>query len=146
MVQPSGSNSSAYEFLAAAYRQRRDDGLQRNGAVGEFLPRVAYAGHRGPKCFVQGHREEGRRRIRSVVHILVEQALGAALSAHQTDRVNVEEQRCFAARLTGLRIEYPGLAEAQLDRVQPVGMLVQQKAEVGCRLMGARDGQKHTAT
>lgn len=62
---------------------------------------------------------------------MIEQAIALTLAPNQTNQIDVEHQRGFATRLAGLGVEYPGLTKGQLDLVQPVGMLVQQKSVAG---------------
>jgi len=74
---------------------------------------------------------------------LVQQPVGLTLAAHQADGVDVEDQSRFAALLGGLRIEQPDPAKIELGLVQPVRVLVQQKAKVGGWPVGCGDGEEH---
>ena len=112
-------------------------------AIGEFLPRVTDAGHRGPECLVQGNREKRGCGVGAVVHILIEQALRLALAPNQTNGVDIEDESCFATPIAGVGVEHPRFAEGLFDLVQAPGMLVQQISQIGRRLICGGNGQEH---
>ena len=45
---------------------------------------------------------------------------------------------------TGLRVEDVGLAEAQVEDLEPLRVLVQQVAQIGGRSVSRRDRQQHS--
>jgi hypothetical protein len=128
---------------AAASRQRRDDDFQRDRLLGQFRPLARGSGHGGTQGPSHGDRQEGRRGVGAVVDVLVQQAVGATLAAHQRHGIDIQNQRRLAARLGHFRIEDVRLAERQLGLMGAAGVLVQQEAQVGRRLVGGRDGQIH---
>src|SRR4029079_5133290 len=91
------------------------------------------------------HAEEGRRDIRAVVDVLIE-SRETDTAPDQSDWVDVEEKCGRAAIVRRLRIEDGRLPEGRRKGRQPLGVLVQQVAEVSRRPMGGRDRQQHVVT
>ena len=141
---PAERRKETLQQIAVARRgQRRDDDLQRDRRRRELRPLARDAGHRRAERLVERDRKEGRRRIGTVVDILIATPFGAAATAHQSDRVEIEDQRCLAALRIGLREKHGSTSKGQLDFMGAIGMLHQQKAEIGGRLMRGGDGQIH---
>jgi hypothetical protein len=69
--------------------------------------------------------------------------LDAALAANQFDRIDLQRDCRGTALLARLRIEQGRSAETELDRMDIVGMLHQQKTQVGRRAMRGGDGREH---
>ena len=67
----------------------------------------------------------------------------AALLPHETDGVDVENQRRCATCVSSFRIGHVRLAESELDAVQPSRILVEKESKVGRRLMRRRDREEH---
>ena len=132
-----------HQLGATLRRQRADGDFERNGAVGERLALARGARHGGAKHPVERHAEQRRRGIRTIVDILVEQALGLAAPPHQLDRVDLEQQHRLAALGAGFRKQHIGPTEGVLGLVHASGMLHQEIAEIGRRLVGGGNRQKH---
>ena len=131
------------EILGAPHGDGRDDDLERDRRVGQRLPLLRAPGHCRAERAHQRHRQEGRGGIRPIVYVAVEQPVAVAAPAHQADGVDVEDQRGLAAGVGRLGEEHGGATEGELDLVQALGMLGEEVAEVGSRLVGRGNGEKH---
>ena len=82
-----------------------------------------------------------------VIHVLLqgETLAAGAPAAHEAHGVEVEQQGGGAALGGGFGVEYVGLAPGHLHALQARGVLVEQVAKVGGRLVGDSDGQEHGA-
>ena len=131
---------------ATAARQHRDRDLERDGGVGELLARPAGAAARGAEHV--GHRDAEQRRggVRPVVDVLREAEVGrvARPRPRQSHGVDVEDERGRAALVGGLGVEDGDGAEGLGELLHPVGVLVEQVAQVGRRGVGGRDGEEHS--
>ena len=78
-----------------------------------------------------------------VVDVLVLRSSLAATTADHSDRVDVEQHRRSAGLLSRFRVEDRRVAKRELPRVDVLRVLVEQKPEVGRRLMGRSNGQEH---
>ena len=128
------------QLLASAERHGRDVRLEKDRRGGQLGLRAAAAAQSGPEHARYRHAQERRRDVRAVVDVVAQHRPG---SAHQRQRVDVEQQHRGAARLLGRRIEHVRAAEGQVERLQLPRALVQQVPEVGRRLVGGRDRQQH---
>lgn len=119
--------------------------LQRKHAALEVRTQRAGAAQRGPEDLAERDREHRRRGIRAVVDVVGETGgrAGEATSADQPDRVDLEQQRGRAALVTGLGIEDVCRAHGHVEALHPVGVLVQQEAEIGRLRRGGGDGKEH---
>ena len=143
-VQPSGSKRLLGQRGAAAAAQRRHVDAERDAAVGELGLGVAAAGQRGPEGLLEGHREHAGGRVRAVVDVLGELAAARfGLAADQGDGIDLEQQRGGAAPGRRLGIEDVRRTRRGVERLQPVGVLVQQVPEVGRGRPGGGDRQQH---
>src|SRR5262249_42733817 len=66
-----------------------------------------------------------------------------AAAAHEADGIDLEHKSRLATLGRCFREEDESAAEGKLGLVQPLGMLHQQKAEIGRRLRGRGDRQEH---
>ena len=141
---PQRLEQSTDELRAALGGHDGDPGLQRDRRGRQLLMTLARPGHRGLEHRHQRHRHERRRDVGPVVHVLREgEARGAAASPHQTNGIDVDQQRDGAPLRRGLRIEDARPPERQRDRLLAVRVLVQQKAQVRRRLMRRRHREQH---
>ena len=130
--------------LAAAHRQSIKSGLERNRRCRQLGPILRAAVHRRAEDLGDGHAEERRRDIGTVVDVLIERPLSPlAGAANQSDRIDFEHQARGAAFGRRFRIEDVRLAEGQVERLESIGMLLQQVAEVGRRGMRRRQREQH---
>ena len=63
--------------------------------------------------------------------------------ANERHGVDVEQQRGRAPFFGDFGVEDVGLAETQVERLYPVGVLVQQISQVGRRLVGRGGREEH---
>ena len=105
------------------------------GVSASCRPVPAAALESGAEDAGQGDAEEGRRHVGAVVDVLPQGAavagVGAPGAAHETDRIEIQQQRRLAAVLAGLGVEDVGLSEGQGEGLAAGGVLDQQVAEVG---------------
>ena len=95
----------------------------------------------GPR---QGDAEEGGPDIGPVVDVLVERpGFRAPAASYQRHRIDLQQEGEGAALLIRLGIEEVSRAEAQACLLRPVGVLVQQEAEIGRWPVGGAQGQQH---
>src|SRR5712691_2533779 len=137
---------TAQEVFAAPARQNRDARLQRDCLLCEFRPVLAAPAEGRAEHASDGDAQEGRSDVGPVVHILLQRAglAGWALPpAHEPYGVHLQHQRGRAAFRRRLRIEDVGLAEGEIERVQPRRVLGQQVAQIGGRSGGCRKRQQH---
>ena len=132
-------------LLTASARYHSQSCCQRNLLIRQFRSPLAPARHSSSQCTAHRHAEERREYVRSVVHILIESAalVLSPFSAHQADRIDIEQNRRRAALRRRFRIEKMGLTERQLERMHPLRILVKQVSQVRRRLVRSRDGQQH---
>ena len=130
---------------AAADRQDVEPGLQGDRRRGQVGPGRAAALERRAEDLGDGDAQERRRDVGPIVDVLVRRALRGPLAADEADGVDVQHQGGLAAVGGGLRVEDVGTAEAQVVALEPIGVLVQEEAEVVGRRLRGRDRQQHRA-
>jgi hypothetical protein len=130
---------------AAAHRQRRHHGAERERLLHQLRALRAAAAERGAQRLGDRHRQERGCRIGPVVDVLIEQAsiLAAAAAADEADRIDVEHQDEGAALLVRLGIEHVRAPEGQLQLVAARRVLVQEIAKVRGRPVSRRDRKQH---
>jgi len=82
----------------------------------------------------------------AVVDVLLQDVPASAalvIAAHQADRVDVEQQHRSTPLGSGLDVKDVRLAVRNVKRLAARGVLVQQVPQIGGRLMGGADAQKH---
>ena len=132
------------EPLAAPHRQHVDPGRERDRRRRQLGPVLAAALEGRAEDLGDRHAQERRGGVGPVVDVLGQQeALVGVLAPDHAHRVHVEQQAGRAALGADLGVVDVGLAEAQVERLEPVRVLVQQVAQVGCRSVGRRDRQQH---
>jgi len=131
------------ERFAASAGHSRESCFQRQLRRREFGFPLAPTAQRGVEPTRKHDREQRRCDVRPVVDVLALSTALATTATHHSDRVDIEEDGRRARFLARLRVEDRRLAERELPRVYMLGMLVQQKSEIGCRLMGRSNGQEH---
>jgi hypothetical protein len=67
----------------------------------------------------------------------------SSLSAHKSNRVDVEQQRGRAPLPSRFGIKKMGFPERQLKGMHSVRVLVEQVAQIRCRIVRGCDGQQH---
>ena len=112
-------------------------GIGRAASSGRSLLVPAMAGPKGLE--ERGAHKRGRH-VRPVVDVL--SRVGHPAAAHQAYRIDLEEDGSSAASLARLRVEDVSLADGQVHALGPVGVLVQQVAEIRGRPVCRRDGQE----
>jgi hypothetical protein len=134
------------QLRAALTAQRRYLDAERDPAFGELGLGVAATGQRGPEGLLEGHRQHAGSGVRAVVDVLGELPVARFRpAADQGDGVDLEHQRGGAAPGGRLGIKDVRRTRRGLERLQPVGVLVQQVPEVRRGRPGGGDRQQHTS-
>lgn len=109
-----GLEQPPHERFPTARRHDGQPGLERNRGRCQLLVPLARARHRALEDVDQRDRQERRRDVRPIVHVLGErEAAHAAAAPNEADRIDVEQHCRRAARLGRLRVEDARLAERQ---------------------------------
>ena len=132
----------AEEALAAAHRQGIEAGFQRDGLRRQFGPVLAAPVEGGAEHLGDGHAQERRRDIGTVVDVGSE-GEGGGVAARQADGIDFQEQARRAALLGNLRVEDMGRAGGEVERLQAAGVLVQQIPQVGSGPVRGGQGEQH---
>jgi len=141
-----GLEQPAQQLRAVAAGYGRQRGLEWDRRLGQLGAVFAAAAQGRPEYVGDGDAEERRGDVRAVIDVLLQREpapLLPASLAHQPDRIDVEEQGDRAALGGRLGVEDMRLPERRLERLQARGVLVQQVAEIGRRLMCGGDGELH---
>src|SRR5580698_743118 len=72
---------TAQERITASARDRRNSGFKIHGLIGERLAFLTPAAHRGPEHIHQRHAVKGRRRVWTVVHVLIQRTFAGRIAA-----------------------------------------------------------------
>jgi hypothetical protein len=65
------------------------------------------------------------------------------MAAHESDRINLKKKSYSADLVGSIWIEDLCLPEGKLFGLHSGRVLVKEKAEIGCRLVGRRNREKH---
>ena len=110
----------------------------------QFGPVLAAALKGRTEDLADRHAHEGRRGVRPVVDVLGQQeVLIGILAPDHAHRVHVEQQTGRTALVSDFGVEDVGLAEAQVKRLEPLRVLVEQIAQIVRRPVCRRDRQQH---
>jgi hypothetical protein len=97
-----------------------------------------------PEHLGDGDAQERRGDVGAVVDVLCEQEVLVGVAApDQPHGVHVEQQAGGAAVVADLGVVGVGGAEAQVERLELVRVLVEQVAQVARRAVGGGDRQQH---
>lgn len=135
-----------HELRAAACGQHRYLDPQRAGPLRQLRAGRALARQRTAEDLAERDGEQRGGRVRAVVDVLGEcgvrrSAAPLALTApHECDGVHLQQQRRRAALGRGLGVEHVGAAVGGGERLRLPRVLVQQKAQVSCRVRGGAGG------
>lgn len=132
------------EAFAAADRQHVEPSRERQRRDRQFRPVVAPALHRRAKHLGDRDAHERRGHKRPVIDVLAKQRMVArASAANHADRIDIEQQAGRASPRRRFRVEDVRFAEAQLEALEPRGVLVQQETQIRRGLLGCGNREQH---
>ena len=131
----------APQILTAASRDDWQMGSQRNCRLRQFGSIFAPPAHCCAKHPPQCHAQERVGGIWTVIHVLFQLTAltGRSTTAYQRHRVDLDQQSCRAEVNGSIGIEHIGLSKRKLFRLETCRVLVEEIAEIGCRLMRGGD-------
>ncbi len=133
------------QIFTATGRDDRQMGSQRNRRLRKFRSIFAPPAHCRAEYPAHRDAQERVRSIRTVIHVLLQLSAftGRPTTAHERYRVDLDQQSRGAEVDRSIGIEHIGLPKRKLFRLEACWILVQQIAEIGCRLMRGGDREEH---
>jgi hypothetical protein len=141
-----GLEEQAEELFAAAAGDCGELRLEGQGSDDQLGAFLALALQCAAKHLSDGDAQERRRDVGPVVYILAQETAvprGPALGTGEAHGVHVEEECRRAPLGRGLGVEDVRHPEGQLERLHAGRVLVQQKPQIRCRLMGGAQFKQH---